>query len=341
MLRIIDRVICPWVSVGSKIASLKPTQTYFRHPTNGQAAYYAVSFDTTGLFESIKMTITKRQNTRTRNMSFCYVQSLRRITWAGLLFFVCMSSTYAGITESWRQTDETNQASIDHSAWQSILDRYLVTDDPSGVNLFRYSVVTDSDKKLLESYLKQAQNIDPRDYRRTEQMAYWINLYNALTIDLILDNYPVKTIKKLGGLLSFGPWDDDVARITGQTLTLNDIEHKILRPIWKDPRIHYAVNCASYGCPDLSDQAFTSDNIEKLLDRGAHDYINHSRGVRSQESDLIVSSIYDWYIEDFGGNDQTLLDHLMEYAEPDLKRQLARFKGPIDYEYDWRLNELR
>jgi len=259
-----------------------------------------------------------------------------------LLLLLFTAPGFATNTQFWSQSDEQNTASINHQPWQQILDRYLVTKHPSGVNRFRYSNVTDADKQSLKDYLSELQKIDPRQYNRNEQMAYWINLYNALTIDLILNNYPVKSIKKTGkNLFSFGPWDDEIALIKGQALTLNDIEHKILRPIWKDPRIHYAVNCASYGCPNLSATAFTGANLEKLLERGAKDYINHERGVSLKNGNLLVSSIYHWYSEDFGGNNTDLLDHLKQYANPQLKQSLDAFDGSIDYEYDWSLNDAR
>jgi len=249
---------------------------------------------------------------------------------------------YATNTQIWNQNNESNLATIDHQPWQNILDNYLQSDNPSGVNRFRYNQVSVDDKNKLKTYLDQLQATDPRAYRRSEQMAYWINLYNALTIDLILENYPVKSIKKIGkGLFSFGPWDDDIAHIAGNKLTLNDIEHKILRPLWKDPRIHYAVNCASYGCPNLAAMAFTTDNIDSLLNQSARDYVNHPRGVRFENGNLIVSSIYHWYSEDFGGNNQKLIEHLQQYAEPKLGQRLNQYQGTIDHQYDWSLNEAR
>ena len=247
---------------------------------------------------------------------------------------------FATNSQLWNQSDESNTRLIDHQRWQKVLDSYLIANHSSGINRFRYSDVTTADKKILKNYLSELQKIDPRSYKRNEQMAYWINLYNALTVDLILDKYPVKSIKKAGkSFFSFGPWDDELAKVAGQTLTLNDIEHKILRPIWKDPRIHYAVNCASYGCPNLAANVFTSSNVNALLDQSAHEYINHDRGVRFDNGKLIVSSIYHWYKEDFGGNDATLIKHLDQYAKPELKTLLAQYKGAIDHSYDWRLNE--
>lgn len=261
----------------------------------------------------------------------------------GLTLLSLMLISFSGFatnTQTWNRSDESNQALIDHQAWQKILDGFLKSDHPSGVNRFRYRQVGAGEKKALKSYLMELQQIDPRTYRRSEQIAYWINLYNALTVDIILDHYPVKSIKKIGkGLFSFGPWDDDIARVAGENLTLNDIEHKILRPLWQDSRIHYAVNCASYGCPNLAATAYTASNTDSLLDQGASDYVNHRRGVRFEGGKLTVSSIYHWYSEDFGGSDRKLIIHLKRYAKPELRQELDRYHGSIDHEYDWSLND--
>ena len=259
------------------------------------------------------------------------------------LFLSCLSGVgtsmvLADITSDWNRSDESSTASIDQHLWQEILDRYLVTGTQSGINLFDYGRVGDEDRKTLKRYLSEMQSLDPRNYSRKGQMAYWINLYNALTVDLVIDHYPVKSIKKIGGLFSFGPWDQVVARIAGHELTLNDIEHKILRPIWKDPRIHYAVNCASLGCPNLSPEAYSAANLDELLEKGARDYVNHPRGVRFDGRQLVVSSIYHWYRDDFGRDDRHLLQHLERYAKPELKAKLRGYRGEIDHEYNWNLN---
>ncbi|WP_256597665.1 DUF547 domain-containing protein [Moritella viscosa] len=250
----------------------------------------------------------------------------------------------ATTTVYWDKSNEVTSQDIDHSQWQYILNRYLIVDkDNIAINLFNYKNMTDADTEILNQYLLQLQNINPLQHTKAQQQAYWINLYNARTIQLILDNSPVKSITKLGGrFFSFGPWDDDAVTINGQTLSLNDIEHEILRPIWKDPRIHYAVNCASYGCPNLSATAFMAGNTEQLLTAGAYAYINHPRGVSIKDDDLEVSSIYKWYSEDFGDNQQALIEHFKRYARPELKQALILFQqdpGNIYFKYDWRLNQ--
>ena len=262
-------------------------------------------------------------------------------------FFLILFTHHAfsAETSDWLTRDNTNKSLIDHLQWQIILDKYLVTNTESGVNLFNYKEVSSQDQKALFTYLSTLQAQDPRRYNKAVQKAYWINLYNALTVQLILDNYPTKSIKKLGQtFFSFGPWDDKAATIAGEDLSLNDIEHKILRPIFKDPRIHYAVNCASFSCPNLSAHAYTSLNIDTLLTQGAYNYINHNRAVQVNGHDLLLSSIYDWYLVDFGGSTQSLVKHLTKFAKDDLKQTLMSFKinsGDIDYHYDWQLNELK
>jgi len=241
----------------------------------------------------------------------------------------------------WDVSVSSNTQDIDHSDWQKLLNRYLVSDHVSGVNRFDYQIVNNADKKLLNNYLNVLQQLDPRIYNRNSQQAYWINLYNALTVRVILDNYPVDSITGIGeDFASFGPWDDHAATIQGQELSLNAIEHGILRPLWNDNRIHYAVNCASIGCPNLSAQAFTAANREELLEQAARAYINHERGVRFENDELIVSSIYHWYRVDFGDTDASLLRHLKKYAEAPLLQQLENLQGDIDHGYDWNLNDL-
>lgn len=262
-----------------------------------------------------------------------------------LLSFGYFSSALANEDIDWRKSNETNHSMIDHMAWQSILDKYLKLAKMGGVNLFDYANVGEAEKKNLQAYLHDMQSINPLNFNKAEQKAYWINLYNALTVNLILNNYPLKSITKLGeSIFSFGPWDDDMAKINGVELSLNDIEHTILRPIFKDPRIHYAVNCASYSCPNLAGQAFTSSNTQQLLESGARDYVNHIRGVSFEGEDLLMSSIYHWYKDDFGGEDKSLLAHFKQYALPELKAKLIKFErsdGDIEHSYDWALNEVK
>ena len=245
----------------------------------------------------------------------------------------------------WATSDETSVRQIDHGAWQDILTVYLRIHS-SGINKFDYAALkaTAKDTSKLVKYLDYLQELDPRNYSRAEQKAYWINLYNALTVKLVADAFPVDSIRNIcknrtPGSECSGPWDEVHAKVTGQDLTLDNIENDILRPIWKNPLIHYGLSCASYSCPDLCGTAFTAKNTETLLSTGARKYVNQNRGVDFMEDDFVViSSIYDWYAEDFGNNEQGVIKHLTRYADEKLAKRLMSFSGAIDYEYDWRLN---
>lgn len=245
--------------------------------------------------------------------------------------------------EFWSARDDANVATIDHSAWQAVLDAHLRTDHPSGIHRFDYAALqaNAAHRQRVDEYVAALQAIDPRVYSAAEQKAYWFNLYNALTVRLVTANYPVKSIRDLGeAWLSIGPWDDAAAVVAGRELTLNDIEHQILRAIWRDARVHYGVNCASLGCPNLLPAAFTAANTERLLEEAAKAYVNHPRGVRLADDgrSVVVSGVYDWYQEDFGGDEAGVLRHLARYAEADLAERLRDFRGDVDYSYDWALN---
>ncbi len=243
----------------------------------------------------------------------------------------------------WDQQDSSNSSTINHSDWQVILNTYLITDDPSGVHLFDYPALLEnmSERQRLNTYVESLQQLDPRKYSRDVQMAYWINLYNALTVQIVVDAYPVESILEIhkGEEPGTGPWGDVNATVAGIPLTLDNIEHDILRPIWKDNRIHYAVNCASLGCPNLASEVFTATNLEQSLEHSAKDFVNHWRAIEViDEAFAVKSSLYHWYIEDFGNSEEGVVKHLLKYANDDLATQLKEFEGSMDHEYDWRLN---
>lgn len=264
---------------------------------------------------------------------------------AVLFFFTSPASAKTKSVSFWDVANESNPKKIDHSAWQQLLDGYLRIHS-AGINKFDYAALKKSarDRAKLESYLDYLQKIDPRDYSRAEQKAYWINFYNALTVKVVADAFPVKSILEIcedraSGSKCSGPWKEVRAKVAGRSLTLDNIENDILRHIWKDNLIHYGVSCASYGCPNLLQTAFTGENTQKLLGGAAREYVNHPRGVSFMGNDLIViSSIYDWYSEDFGKSEQDIIRHLASYADEKLAKRLRNFKGTMDYEYDWNLN---
>ncbi len=240
----------------------------------------------------------------------------------------------------WDQSDATNVEKIDHTLWQSILDDYLV-EDQSGINLFDYEGLAYDGNKTLVEYLDKMNQVDPLKLSLPEQMSYWINLYNALTIQVIVENYPVDTIQELGNsIASKGPWDDPAIQINGRQLSLNDIEHRILRPIFGDYRIHFAVNCASTGCPNLATTAYGADNIEPLLTRSAKEYLAHPRGLRFDGQTLHLSSLFKWYQDDFGDDFESMLQTLSRFTSKDISDRLQNHVSETVYYYDWSLNQL-
>ena len=243
--------------------------------------------------------------------------------------------------ERWTVHDESTKARFDHAAWDRLLRTYIVSGS-DGVNRFAYGRVTAADKKALDAYIDKLERTPISRYSRAEQRAFWINLYNALTIRLVLRAYPVWSIRAIDeGTLSPGPWDRALAVIEREQLSLNDIENRILRPIWKDPRLHYALNKAAVGSPNLRKSAFTGSNTGQLLDIAAGDYVNNARGVDFQADRLVVSSIYAWYRDDFGDNVAAVLTHLRRYARPNLKAKLKDRTKIDSYRYDWALNDAK
>ncbi|MEM7059916.1 MAG: DUF547 domain-containing protein [Pseudomonadota bacterium] len=245
--------------------------------------------------------------------------------------------------DRWTKHDASSSATIDHGAWTGLLKKHVSTRG-DGVNLVAYQNFAGADKAQLKTYLDDLASTRISAFNRAEQMAYWINLYNALTVQVVLDHFPVASIRDIDispGLIAIGPWDKKLITVEGEELSLNDIEHRILRPIWKDPRIHYVVNCASIGCPNLAKTAYTGAGLERALQSAATAYVNDPRGVSIRNGQITVSRIYDWFIEDFGGDQTGILRHLSQYADAGLKAELGRIGTLTDTEYDWSVNAAR
>jgi hypothetical protein len=241
----------------------------------------------------------------------------------------------------WERHDAASKQTVDHRAWGALLARYRVA-GADGIARIRYATVTPADRAALEQYVARLEAADVDALARSEQFAYWVNLYNAATLRLVLERYPVKSVRDIslgGDLFETGPWGARLVTVKGERLSLDDIEHRILRPLWRDPRIHYVVNCASLGCPDMPPVPLTGANVESVLDASARAYINHPRGAAVRAGRLEVSSIYRWYREDFGGSEAGVIAHLKRYAGPALAAQLQAVSAIDRYRYDWALND--
>lgn len=260
---------------------------------------------------------------------------------SGFTFLEAAFAPKAELWPRWQAHNPASRVAIDHRPWQRFLDAFL-RPGTDAVTRLAYGRATDADKQALHAYLDRLRKAPVLSLNRAEQRAYWINLYNALTVRLVLDHYPVASIQDIDispGPFSSGPWDRKLLDVDGEPVSLNDIEHRILRPIWKDARIHYAVNCASIGCPNLQPTAFTAANGETLLDAAARAYVNHPRGARVEDGRLVASKIYAWFSEDFGGDEAGVIRHLRRYAAPPLDGALRGIESVAAYEYDWGLND--
>lgn len=229
---------------------------------------------------------------------------------------------------------------FDHTAFDALLAKFA-RKAPDGVVRVDYAGWSQSaaDRNSLRRYLAALAGVDPRTLSRGEQFAFWANLYNAATLNVVLAAFPVSSIRDIRpNFLAFGPWNQTVARIAGVDLSLDAIERDILRQAWRDPRVHYALNCASMGCPNLTLRAWRGADLSTTLDAAARAYVNHPRGAHFEGEALVVSSIYRWYAADFGGSDLSIIRHLMIYADAPLRQQLARTTRIARTGYDWSLN---
>lgn len=218
------------------------------------------------------------------------------------------------------EAPKTN-AAPSHSAWNSILSANVSSN--GGVN---YAAIKRKEADL-DAYLKLlADNPVENNWSRNEKMAYWINLYNASTVKLIVENYPTKSIQNLE---NGKPWDKRWIKSGSKTYTLNEIENSILRPQFKDARIHFAVNCAAQSCPRLMNKAFTAANLESLLEQNAKWFINSNFNKISAKK-IEISKIFKWYEDDFGN----IIDYLNKYSTTKINDD-----AKVSYlEYDWNLN---
>ena len=231
----------------------------------------------------------------------------------------------------WVASAGVHAAQVDHSLFASLLSRH-VKDGVVDYKGFK------DDEAILDRYLDVLSAVDTEPLPADDQFAFYVNAYNAWTIKLILSRYPdIRSIKDLGSLFS-SPWKKTIARIDGGLLTLDQIEHDILRKRFKDPRVHFAVNCASKSCPPLQGDPFTGSHLNDQLNQAAKAFINAPRFNRLEGDTLWVSKIFDWFSEDFQSD---VIGYVIKFADAPLSDQLVKNKGRIKVkylDYDWSLN---
>lgn len=256
------------------------------------------------------------------------------MTCLAALAFVTQVAPQTAMAQSASQA--TAPTPSQHATWSALLGKY-VKPSADGLNRFDYAGLkaNATDSAALDAYIASFAALDVGALPRNQQYVTWINIYNARTIQYIRDQYPTKTIKDS----LFGPWKKIFTTVNGTQISLNDIEHEVLRKQWSEPRTHYAVNCASYGCPNLKTSAWEVATLDADLTKAAQDFINHPRGVTVRsDGKLQVSTIYKWFKEDFGTSEANVIAHLRTYANPELQAQIDARPDIKNYEYDWSLN---
>ncbi|MCP4382897.1 MAG: DUF547 domain-containing protein [Hyphomicrobiales bacterium] len=233
------------------------------------------------------------------------------------------------------------------AAYDDLLSRYVVVGD-DGIARVRYAAwkKNGGDLTALNAFIATQSEQRPSTLQASAAFTYWTNLYNALTLRVVLGAYPVRSIKNIKStgtgfdLKAFsGPWRTKLVEIEGAPMSLDDIEHGTMRPTFRDPRVHYAVNCASIGCPNLQPRAWQAETLNADLDAAARAYVNHPRGTTIRRGrSLRVSSLYRWFKEDFGSSDAGVIQHLRGLAAEPLAGQLAGFSRISGTDYDWSLN---
>lgn len=244
------------------------------------------------------------------------------------------------LAEQFSKSNQNSSKTIDHAPLSALLKAHIIRDS-NGLNRVNYQSLK-AKQTSLKAYIKMLQSVKVTSLSKAEQFAYWANLYNAVTLDVVLEAYPVKSIKDIDispGIFSNGPWGKKLVTVEGTSLSLDDIEHKILRVIYQDPRVHYAVNCASIGCPNLQKTAFTGAKLNQQLEAAARDYVNSPRGIMIKGDRILVSKIYSWFKKDFGSSQAAIISHLKKYANSSLKAKLNNTTSINSYFYDWTLND--
>lgn len=230
-------------------------------------------------------------------------------------------------------TQNIQAQSINHDTWDELLQAYVTDDGIVDYNGFI------KEKAKFETYLQLLSNNPPqRSWKRTEQLAYWINAYNAFTVKLIVDHHPVKSIKDIKRGVPFvnTVWDIKFIEIGGSKYDLNKIEHGILRKRFKEPRIHFAVNCASASCPPLLNHAFTGDKLYAQLNQQAKSFLSDTSKNKFSDNNMQLSKIFKWFKKDFTKK-ESLKEFLAKYAPASFNKN-----AKISYlKYDWRLNDQK
>ena len=229
--------------------------------------------------------------------------------------------------------NDSNSSPISHDKWTALLQKHVHGDKVDYKGIIKDSV-------LFNSYIQELESSLPNDnnWSKDEQFAYWVNAYNAFTVQLIIDNYPVKSIKDIKGGIAFvnTVWDVKFIKIEDQELDLNNIEHGILRKKFEDPRIHFVANCASVSCPSLMNEAYTADKLEEQLNKAGRVFLNDNSKNKLDPDNPQLSPLFSWYKPDFT-KDQSLIEFVNKFLDEPINDNANVSKT----DYDWNLNDIK
>ncbi|MCF6323738.1 MAG: DUF547 domain-containing protein [Gammaproteobacteria bacterium] len=251
-------------------------------------------------------------------------------------------------------TLSSHAASFDHAEWDQLLKKHVISINQGVATQVDYRGFS-RDRFQLKSYLGSLESISRATFKhwpKQQQLAFLINAYNAWTVELILTEYPeLESIKDLGSWIK-SPWDRRFIPLLGSTHSLDEIEHGMIRAkgAYQEPRIHFAVNCASIGCPALSMDAFTGDKLEAQLEVVTHLFLSDRSRNFLKNDTLNISKIFKWYRDDFEsgwGGYHTLQQFLSAYQtslglSDDQVQRINSSDIEIEFlDYDWKLNDKR
>lgn len=239
-----------------------------------------------------------------------------------------------------KSQNPTTVEGFDHSLFDAVLQKYV--DDEGMVN---YTDLQNSPEDL-DQYLDLLDKSDPAILEESDRLAFWLNVYNAYTLKLIINNYPISGIRQAANGLFIPklntPWEVDLVKVNGKILNLDHVEHKIVRKEFDDARIHFALVCAAISCPKLRRESYRGDMLDQQLHEQGVDFLNtaHKNRVEKEGTQIRISKIFKWFKGDFVKDGRSLQQFLAEFYEGDLAKALSESKLKVKYtKYDWALND--
>jgi hypothetical protein len=239
-------------------------------------------------------------------------------------------------------TATVSAAGPDYKLWQDLLSKHY--DPARGMD---YKSLK-QDKATRDRLRQQMAAVDVASLSKPEQLAYWINLYNISTVNVVAESYPVDSIRDISTdpIIRLNVFKKPSVQVKGGTMSLDDVENKKIREVFKDPRIHFAINCAAESCPPIRPEPFTGARIDQQLDDQARKFLIGPHGVRLEddggELTLHVTKILDWFKDDFESWGGGTLPFLRKYLTPDKVKRIDAAKGRVELEFDdysWKLND--